>query len=434
MALHLQSDFNIKEWVGVILLLTDKTAPLLERASRGSDVEAAEIIYYTQVPVTTKWTVTDAAESSATTIYVNADLWARLSAWYLLMVGDERIMVTAVGATTWSGASAKTALTVTRGWGSTPASSIAANADIKIMSKAESEWKITEDYKAFGEKKFKNVIQTFTKSIYVTKQAARFKHKTKIDLLNDERKAKTNEQLVEINRTLYYWVAVLDESEEKRNTLGGWKEAINKQGGYILDAGTSASGVLTEWMIENALLWIKERWGNPDAIFLNARTKKMIVDWFSTKRLYNEDRRNEGAGVRLTYYTSDTFGKDLLFVIDECIETGDIFIGRWEPVIHVFQDPDNNVDEFFTDYREPTDSQVIKETIKTTITAEFLDASKEAFITGVTSATSDPINVNIVNASAINVNVANTSESPVHTSAVVANTAENPVPTQAITA
>ena len=141
MALHLQSDFNIKEWVSVILLLTEKTAPLLERASRGSDVEAAEIIYYTQVPVTTKWTVTDAAQSSDTTIYVNADLWARLSAWYLLMVGDERIMVTAVGATTWSGASAKTALTVTRGWGSTPASSIAANADIKIMSKEDKEWR-----------------------------------------------------------------------------------------------------------------------------------------------------------------------------------------------------------------------------------------------------------------------------------------------------
>jgi hypothetical protein len=40
------------------------------------------------------------------------------------------------------------------------------------MSKAESEWKITEDYKAFGEASFRNVVQTFTKSIYVTKEAA----------------------------------------------------------------------------------------------------------------------------------------------------------------------------------------------------------------------------------------------------------------------
>ena len=72
------------------------------------------------------------------------------------------------------------------------------------MSKAESEWKITEDYKAFGEATFRNVVQTFTKSIYVTKEAAGYKHKTKEDLLNEERQAKTNEQMLEINKTLYY--------------------------------------------------------------------------------------------------------------------------------------------------------------------------------------------------------------------------------------
>jgi hypothetical protein len=95
-------------------------------------------------------------------------------------------------------------LTVTRGWGSTPAKAIAANSIIKILSKAESEFKITEDYKAFGEASFNNVVQTFTKSIYVTKEAAEYRHKTKENLLNDERQAKTNEQLREINKTLYY--------------------------------------------------------------------------------------------------------------------------------------------------------------------------------------------------------------------------------------
>jgi hypothetical protein len=38
----------------------------------------------------------------------------------------------------------------------------------------------------------------------VTKEAAAYKHKTKEDLLNDEREAKFNEQLREINKTLYY--------------------------------------------------------------------------------------------------------------------------------------------------------------------------------------------------------------------------------------
>jgi hypothetical protein len=34
MALHLSSDFNLKEWVSVVLLLTREVAPLLERAER----------------------------------------------------------------------------------------------------------------------------------------------------------------------------------------------------------------------------------------------------------------------------------------------------------------------------------------------------------------------------------------------------------------
>jgi hypothetical protein len=46
----------------------------------------------------------------------------------------------------------------------------------------------------------------------VTKEAAEYRHKTKENLLNDERQAKTNEQLREINKTLYYGVAVLDSS------------------------------------------------------------------------------------------------------------------------------------------------------------------------------------------------------------------------------
>ena len=414
MALHLSSDFNIREWVSVILLLTTKTAPLLERASRGSDVEAAEIIYYAQVPVATQGTVKGAVAADWTTIYVDTDLGARLSAGYILMVGDERIMVTAKGAT----ADNKTALTVSRGWGNTPAWAIADWTAIKIMSKAESEFKITEDYKAFGEKSFKNVIQTFTKSIYVTKQAAKFKHKTKEDLLNDERKAKTNEQLVEINRTLYYGVAVLDESDEKRNTLWGWKEAINKAGGFILDA----EGVITEDKIENALLAIRDRDWEPEAIFLNARTKKILADGFTKSKIYTEDRNNQGAGGRLTYFSSDVLGRDIPFLIDDCIETWDIFIGNGRPVIHVFQDPEENVDVLFTDFREPTNSQVIDETIKTTITAEFLDAAKEAFITNVKKAQPKAVEVKIVNGATEPVN------------ANITNDAEHPVPTQAVTA
>ena len=374
MALHLSSDFNLKEWVSVILLLTKETAPLLERAERWDKIQAPTITYYAQKKVAKEWVVKDSVLADATTIYVDEELWARLSAGYILMIGDERIMVTAKA----SPANSKVALTVIRGWGSTPASAISANAVIKILSKAESEFKITEDYKAFGEASFTNVVQTFTKSIYVTKEAAEYRHKTKENLLNDEREAKTNEQLREINKTLYYGVAVMDQTTgEVRKTMGGWKEAINKAGGYILDA----QGTISEDAMENVFLWIKQRWGDVEGIFLNSATKNFFRKVFRNKYIV-EDRHNQGAGTRLSYFTSDVLGKDVPFIIDDAIETGDVFVGIGRPVVHVMEDPEYWVDILFTDYREPTNSQVIDETIKSTITAEFREASKEAFITG----------------------------------------------------
>lgn len=406
MALHLSSDFNLKEWVSVVLLLTKEVAPLLERAERGSNVEAPTITYYAQKKVAKEGTVKDSAGSSATTIKVDQELWARLSAGYLLMIGDERIMVTAKGDNAWSWDSAYTPLTVIRGWGNTPASAITSWATIKILSKAESEFKITEDYKAFGEEAFSNTVQTFTKSIYVTKEAAAYKHKTKEDLLNDEREAKFNEQLREINKTLYYWVSVLDSTTgEVRKTMGGWKEAINKAGGFILDA----QGTISEDAIENVLLWIKQRGGMPEAIFLNSATKNFFRKVFRNKYIV-EDRHNQWAGTRLSYFTSDVMGIDLPFIIDDAIETGDVFIGEWRPVVHVMVDPEENVDVLFTNYREPTNSQVIDETIKTTITAEFREASKEAYICNAYSANWE--------APAKKVEVVNSEDAPVNTKEV----------------
>lgn len=425
--LHLSKDFNLKEWVSVVLLLTKHTAPLLERAERGDKVQAPTITYYAQKPVAVEGTVKEAANSSATTIKVDQKLWARLSAWYLLMIGDERIMVTAKWDNAGSGDSAYTPLTVKRSWWNTPASSIALWATVKILNKAESEFKITEDFLAFGEAQFTNVVQTFTKSIYVTKEAAEYRHKTKEDLLNDEREAKFDEQLLEINKTLYYGVQSLDNGEwatgEARKTMWGWKEAINKAGGFILDAEWE----ITEDKIENVLLALKQRNWTPEAFFMNSATKNYLRKVFKNKYVV-EDRRNQWAGTRLTYFTSDVFGRDFDFIIDESIETWDIFVGEWRPVVHVMEDPEFNVDILFTNYREPTNSQVIQETIKTTITAEFREASKEALITGAYNANyKEP---------AKEVLIVNTANAPVITSgeAEITNTAENPVPTQAITA
>lgn len=411
MALHLSSDFNLKEWVSVVLELTKETAPLLERAERGDKVQAPQITYYAQKKVAKEGTVKDDAGASATTIKVDQELWARLSKGYLLMVGDERIMVTAKGDNAWSWSSAYTPLTVIRGWGNTPTASISSWATIKILSKAESEFQITEDYKAFGEASFTNTVQTFTKSIYVSKEAAEYRHKTKENLLNDEREAKANEQLREINKTLYYWVSVLDAwvgaTGEVRKTMGWWKEAINKAGWFILDAQWSIS----EDAMENVLLAIKQRGGTPEAIFLNSATKNFFRKVFRNKFIV-EDRHNQGAGTRLSYFTSDVLGIDLPFIIDDAIETGDVFVGEGRPVIHIMEDPEEWVDILFTDYREPTNSQVIQETIKTTITAEFREASKEAFITWAYNANWE--------APAKKVEVVNTTTAPVNTKEVSA--------------
>jgi hypothetical protein len=49
--LHLQGDFDLKEWVTAVLLLTRAEAPLLARASRGEKVRGAVLTYYAQKQV-----------------------------------------------------------------------------------------------------------------------------------------------------------------------------------------------------------------------------------------------------------------------------------------------------------------------------------------------------------------------------------------------
>ena len=66
----------------------------------------------------------------------------------------------------------------------------------------------------------------------------------------------------------------------------------------------------------------------------------------------------------------------------------------------------------FVDYDEPVNSQIVQETIKSKITAEFRQASKEALIVNAYQA-------NYV-APATNVNVVNTADAPVNTKEVTA--------------
>ena len=66
----------------------------------------------------------------------------------------------------------------------------------------------------------------------------------------------------------------------------------------------------------------------------------------------------------------------------------------------------------FVDYDEPVNSQIVQETIKSKITAEFRMASKEALIVNAYQSN--------YSAPAVNVNVVNTEDAPVNTKEVEA--------------
>lgn len=373
MALHLSKDFNLQDWVTAVLgLVPAKNLLLLERAEKWGNIENVELTYYSQQQVARAGEVTAAAGASDTEITVDADLFERVTAGYLLMCGEEVIKVTEKGD--------DNTLTVERGYGNTPASAIDANAEIKIMSKAEKEEGITEDYKAVSSVAYTNVIQDFSKTIYVTKRAAILKKKDMDDLIDLERLAKFDEMSQEIDKTLYYgrqnknpW--------DNRTTMGGWKEAIANANGVIYNANNA----ITEDDFEACLLTVAQRYGNPEGIFCNAWTKNELRKAFKNK-VYVEERDAQGAGTRLIRFVSDTLGYDLPFLIDNQIENGHVFVGTGRPLLHVMQDREFGNDIFFAFYRENSDSKVIYESLQSSITAEFQNANQDAFLYNVAKA------------------------------------------------
>lgn len=418
--LHLSTDFKLQEWVTAILdLVPARNLIMLERAEYGGNVESTELTYYSQKQVVRAGKAMADVEAAATTLNVDADLWARLTAGYLLMVGEEVIKVTAVGDKTGSGSSAYYPLTVVRGYGSTPAAAISANAAVKIMSKVDREDGITEDYKAVDSDEFTNVIQDFSKTIYVTKRAAALKKKDMDDLLDLERLAKFDEMSQEIDKTLYYGRQNKN-PDDKRTTMGWWKEAIANAGWVIFNA----NGNLSEDDFEACLLTLAQRYGEPEVIALNAWTKNKIAKGWRNG-VYDESRGAQKAGSQLIAYVSDSLGRELPFVIDNQIENGHMFVGKARPLIHAMKDREEGVDIFFTFYRESSSSKIIYESLQSTITAEFLEANKEAFIYNVTAGSKAPTEVVIKN----------TVDAPVKIEGevTVGNEDTDPIPTKEIT-
>lgn len=407
MALHLSKDFKLQDWVTAVLgLVPAKNLLLLERAERWGNIENEELTYYSQQQVARAWVCKEDAANNATTLKVDVDLWTRVTAGYLLMAGEEVIKVTAVGEVTGSDPNKYVPLTVSRWYGSTPAAAIAANDVIKIMAKAEKEEGITEDYKAVSSIAYTNVMQDFSKTIYVTKRAAILRKKDMDDLIDLERLAKFDEMSQEIDKTLYYgrknknpW--------DNRTTMGGWKEAIAAANWVIYNANSA----ITEDDFEACLLTIAQRYGQPEGIFCNAWTKNELRKAFKNK-CYVEERDNQGAGTRLTRFVSDALGYDLPFMIDNQIENGHVFIGNGRPLIHVMVDREYGNDIFFAFYREDSSSKIIYESLQSSITAEFQNANQDAFLYNVVAGSKAPSEVI----------VKNTASEPVYTNEVATPT------------
>lgn len=366
--LNLSKDFTLKEWISGVLLLVPSKLPLLSRAQKGSQLESDEISFYTTKQIPRTGVVKGQVEIGATSIVVNEELAKRLTEGYILMYDDELIKVKSVNKDT------KT-LTVERGYANTPRVLIKNDAVIKILSKAEAEGKITEDFHKLEKVRSTNVAQTFTKSIYVSKDAAALQKKNYVDMLNEERIGKVDEEGIEINTTLYYGRKKI--SDDGRRTMGGWKEAIINDGGVVFGSDKN----LTEEQFENILVAIATKQGKPTTIFLNAVTKAKVFKKFKNAVTATpESQTNMKAGGILTGYLSDALGYELKFEIDECVQNGDIFVGIGEPIIHTMRDVEENVDVFFQNCKEPSNSSVINETLKTTIVSEFQNAYQDAYI------------------------------------------------------
>lgn len=417
--LHLSTDFKLQEWVTAILdLVPAKNLIMLERAEFGGNVESIELTYYSQKQVVRAGTVTEAvASGAATSIKIDKDLFGRITEGYLLMCGEEVIKVTAKESNPTANGYV---LTVVRWYGDTPATAIAKDAEIKIMSKVDKEDGITEDYKAVDSDAFTNVIQDFSKAIYVTKRAAALKKKDMDDLLDLERLAKFDEMSQEIDKTLYYGRQNKNPGDW-RTTMGWWKEAIANAGWVIFNA----NGTLSEDDFEACLLTIAQRYGTPEVIALNAWTKNKIANGWRNG-VYDESRGAQKAGSKLIAYVSDSLNAEIPFEIDNQIENGHIFVGKARPLIHTMKDREFGNDIFFTFYRESSSSKLIYETLQSTITAEFQEANKEAFIYNVAAWSKKPTDVIIKN----------TVEEPVYTNEVATPTeteTETATPTETAT-
>lgn len=312
--LHLSKDFNLKEWISAIILLTPSQLPLLSRAQKGGKLESDEVSFYTTKQIPRTGTVTSQVEKAGTSIVVNKEFSDRLTEGYILMHGDELIKVKSVDK------DSKT-LTVERGYASTPSTIIQAEATIKILSKAEKEGKITEDFQKVEKIRSSNICQTFTKSVSVSIEAASLQKKNYLDLLQEERAAKVDEEGIEINTSLYYGRKNL--ADDGRRTMGGWKEAIMNDGGIVFDAEKD----LTEAKLENVLVAVATRQGKPTTIFTNSNTKAHVFRKFkNTVADTPNSQVNMKGGGFLTGYLSDALGRELKFEIDECLKNGDIFI------------------------------------------------------------------------------------------------------------
>lgn len=229
--LHFARDFNAKQQVLGLIQLKGKETPVVDLfRSNGEKLTSEKVSHYEKFQILEDGKLDQAInDTTSTTFTVNEELAKFLSVGHQIAIGDEHFIVKATDP------SQNQITVIARGYANTPASTHNQGETIYVVSKAEGDGIVTEDYKKTRSVEVKNFLQEFTKSVTITARAINTSQKDAVQLEAEETVAKLNEQAQELERAFLYSVGQED-GDTGRHTLSGLKDLMTKNGAKIYDA------------------------------------------------------------------------------------------------------------------------------------------------------------------------------------------------------
>lgn len=373
--LHFARDFRVKDQVLWVIQLKGKQTPTLDLfKSNGEKLTSEKISYYEKFSVLQDGSLTEPLDIDDLTFTVNQELAKLLVKGYIVSIDEEYFLVESVNTTT------NVVTVLARGYASTPVTIHADNSKVYIISKAEADGEVTEDYKKTNSVEVTNFLQEFTKSINITKRAANLTQKDFASLKGEETANKLNEEGQEMNRTVLYGVPKFDETDG-RHSLRGLKSFITSYGGQVLDA----EGALTDDKFDFFIAQLAQKGAELDTIICNPMAMNKVFKGLRNTINYTKDAQgNQIAGGVITGYMPTTMGgKQLKFILDTDCREKDIFIVnesdlKFLPVV----DKESGEDIVLKKEKETNNSSAVDNaTIRTIGTIKVLNPSMKGYIT-----------------------------------------------------